>query len=144
MNIEITKARPADLGDVLELLSEASLPREEVAEHFSHYLVAKAEGKVVGAVGMEHYGSSALLRSLVVSAPYRSRGLGRVLVERILEAARGHGVKRAFLLTETAANFFPKFGFRKIAREEADSEVQGSVEFRTACCQSAVCMVLDL
>ncbi|MBI4587974.1 MAG: hypothetical protein HY725_03990 [Candidatus Rokubacteria bacterium] len=70
--------------------------------------------------------------------------MGRALTERLLREARRQGVKRVLLLTETAPEFFAKVGFRRIAREEADAAVQGSVEFRTACCQSAVCMRLDL
>lgn len=144
MDAEITKASPEDLNAVLALLADASLPVDEVAEHFQHFLVARADGRVVGSVGMEHYGPSTLLRSLVVAPSHRNRRLGGALTERILQEARGQGVKRVFLLTETAPQFFPKFGFRRIAREEADAEVKESVEFRTACCQSAVCMRLDL
>lgn len=142
--IAITKAKPDELNAVLTLLADASLPPDGVAEHFEHFLVARAEDRVVGAVGMEHYGQSALLRSLAVAAEYQGQGLGRALTERLLQEARGRGVKRVFLLTETAADFFPRFGFKRIAREEADAEVQRSVEFRTACCQSAACMRLDL
>lgn len=144
MDAEITKATPGDLDAVLALLADVSLPVDEVAEHFRDFLVARAEGSVVGSVGMEHYGPSALLRSLVVAPSHRNRRLGRALTERILQEARGQGVKRVFLLTETAPQFFPKFGFRRIAREEADAGVKESVEFRTTCCQSAVCMRLDL
>lgn len=142
--IAITKAKPDELNAVLTLLAAASLPRDGVAEHFGHFLVARAGDRVVGAVGMEHYGQGGLLRSLAVAAEYRGQGLGQALTERILHEARGWGVQRVFLLTETAADFFPKFGFKRIAREAADPEVQGSVEFRTACCQSAACMRLDL
>lgn len=144
MREAITKASPEGLDAVSALLADAALPREGVAEHFGHFLVARADGKVVGAVGMERYGSSAMLRSLVVAPPHRDRGLGRALTERILQEARAQGVRRAFLLTETAAKFFPKFGFSQVEREEADAGVRSSVEFRTACCQSAVCMRLDL
>lgn len=144
MDAEITNARPEDLTAVLALLTGASLPGDGVAEHFKDFLVARAEGRVVGTVGMERYGPSVLLRSLAVAPPHRKRGLGRALTERVLETARAEAVKRVFLLTETAPHFFPKFGFRQIPREAADAEVQGSVEFRTACCQSAVCMRLDL
>lgn len=144
MREAITKASPEDLDAVSALLADAALPREGVAEHFGHFLVARADGKVVGAVGMERYGSSALLRSLVVVPPHRGRGLGRALTERLLQEARAQGVRRAFLLTETAAKFFAKFGFSQVEREEADAGVRSSVEFRTACPQSALCMRLDL
>lgn len=144
MSAEIAKAASEDFEAVLALLADVSLPRDGVAEHFQHFLVARAEGKVVGSVGMERYGSSALLRSLVVASPHRNRGLGRALTERILQEARVQGVKQVFLLTETAPEFFTKFGFKRIAWEEADAEVKESIEFRTACCQSAACMRLDL
>jgi amino-acid N-acetyltransferase len=144
MIAEITKPSPEDLNDVLALLADASLPRDGVAKHFKDFLVARADGKVVGAVGMEHYGSSALLRSLVVAPSHRNRGWGRALTEQTLQEAKERGAKRVYLLTETASEFFPRFGFKQISREEADAEVKGSVEFKTACCQSAVCMRLDL
>lgn len=142
--VEITRADPLDLDAVLELLADASLPPDGVAEHFQHFLVARADGRVVGSVGMERHGPSALLRSLAVAPAYRGQSLGRALTERLLEEAREQGVNRVFLLTETAAGYFPRFAFKPIAREEVDVEVQESVEFRTACCQSAICMRLDL
>jgi N-acetylglutamate synthase-like GNAT family acetyltransferase/precorrin-6B methylase 2 len=141
---EITRARREDLSAVLALLAKASLPTEGVAEHFERFLVARADGRVVGSVGIERYGSSALLRSLAVAPEHRGQGLGKDLTERAIQEARTEGVERIFLLTETAAGFFSKFGFKRIAREEADAAVQDSVEFRTACCRSAVCMRLDL
>jgi len=144
MDVHITSASPEDLAAVLVLLADASLPQAGVAEHFHNFLVAREGGRVVGAVGLERYGPSALFRSLVVAPEYRGRGLGRALTERMLDEARKTGTKRLFLLTETAEEFFPKFGFKRIRREEADAEVQQSVEFRTACCQTDVCMRLDL
>jgi amino-acid N-acetyltransferase len=144
VDVAIGRAHSDELSAVLELLAEASLPAEGVAEHFPDFLVARADGQVVGSVGIERYGPSALLRSLAVAPAHRGRGLGRALTERALDAARLLGVRRVFLLTTTAADFFPRFGFKRIHREEVDRAVQDSVEFRTACCASAVCMRLDL
>jgi amino-acid N-acetyltransferase len=48
------------------------------------------------------------------------------------------------LLTTTAATFFPRFGFRAIARAAAPRAVQDSVEFREACPASASVLLLDL
>jgi amino-acid N-acetyltransferase len=143
-DVEITSTSPEDLNAVLILLADATLPQEGVREHFPHFLVARVDGRVIGAVGIERYGVSALLRSLAVAPEYRGQGLGRALVERLLQEAQEQGVKRIFLLTETAPEFFPKFGFRRVAREDTDIAVQQSAEFRTACCQSAVCMCLNL
>ncbi len=141
---EIVRAEPRDQASVLALLAEASLPREGVAEHFQHFLVARAGGRVVGAVGIEPYGRSALLRSLVVAPRHRAQGLGRALTQRLLQEARLQGIKQVFLLTETAAQFFSSFGFKRIPRGEADPAVRASQEFQSCCPQSAVCMRLDI
>lgn len=144
-HIAVRHAKPEDLNAVLTLLAGVSLPQDGMPEHFQHFLVAHEGDQLIGVIGMEPYGVSALLRSLAVALAYRGQGLGRVLVERLLCEARAQGVKQVFLLTETAAEFFPKFGFRGIAREETDAAVQQLVvEFQTACCQSAVCMRLHL
>lgn len=142
--VEIGKATPEDLDAVLALLAAASLPREGVAEHFAHFLVARTGGTVVGSVGMEPYGTSGLLRSLVVAPAHRGKGIGRALTDRVLMETRARGVARVFLLTETAADFFAGLGFARIHRAQADAAVQGSLEFSTVCCQTAVCMRLDL
>ena len=44
------------------------------------------------------------------------------------------------LLTETAARFFPRFGFAVEDRSSAPPAVRESVEFRAACPASAVMM----
>lgn len=144
MTLEIADADSADLEAVLALLAEAALPRDGVAEHFAGFLVARREGRVVAAVGLERYGPDALLRSLVVAPGHRGRGLGRALTERLVEAARGRGVRHLFLMTETAAPFFAARGFRRVGREEAAAAVGASVELTAVCPQSAVCMRLDL
>jgi amino-acid N-acetyltransferase len=138
--VEITPATPAHLDAVLTLLTAVSLPCEGVVEHFPHFLVAHQGGALMGVVGLEYYGASALLRSLAVAPASRGQGLGRALTTRALQAAREQGITQIFLLTETAAEFFPQFGFTRIAREEADAAVQDAVEFRLARCHSALCM----
>jgi amino-acid N-acetyltransferase len=140
----IAPARPELLADALDLLAEAELPLDGVAERFSEFLVARAGGRLVGVVGLEVYGDSALLRSLAVRADHRGRGLGQALTRAALRQARVRGVRRVYLLTETAAPFFERFGFGVIRREAADPAVQESVEFRSACPQSATCLALEL
>jgi N-acetylglutamate synthase-like GNAT family acetyltransferase len=143
MDAAVAEAESADLDSVLALLVQASLPTAGVAEHFAGFLVARAGGRVVGAVGLERYGADGLLRSLVVAPEWRGRGLGGALTHQLVETAGRRGVRHLFLLTETAAPFFAARGFRRIAREEAAPAIGTSVEFATACCQSAACMRLD-
>ena len=53
-------------------------------------------------------------------------------------------MRTVYLLTETAAEFFPRFGFRPIARDTVDPAVRASVEFTSACPDTALVMVKEL
>jgi amino-acid N-acetyltransferase len=53
-------------------------------------------------------------------------------------------VVTVYLLTETAGAFFPKLGFRPIARADVAPAVLRSAEFTTACPRSALVMVRSL
>jgi amino-acid N-acetyltransferase len=85
-----------------------------------------------------------LLRSVAVDETRRGEGLGHQLTQAALDLARARGLKTVYLLTTTAATFFPRFGFREIARDEVDPAVQRSVEFTKACPASAAAMRADL
>src|SRR5215475_9334905 len=143
-DMQIAAAVPGDLPAVLGLLDGAGLPRAGVTTNFAQFLVARAGPEIVGAVGLERYGVSALLRSLVVAPAHRGQGLGAALVERALDVARLAGIERVFLLTITAVEFFRRLGFRDVPREGIDLAVQASGEFVATCCQSAAAMRLDL
>jgi amino-acid N-acetyltransferase len=45
-----------------------------------------------------------------------------------------------FLLTTTAENYFPRFGFACVGRDEVSESVKCSMEFQVACPASAVVM----
>jgi amino-acid N-acetyltransferase len=129
-----------DHAAVIGLLEAASLPTAGVPAGLDDYLVAERGGRIVGAIGLERYGTAALLRSAVVEPGARGTGLGTALVERLLDAARTGGVREVFLLTTTAEGYFPRFGFAPITREEVPAGVKASVEFQGACPASAVVM----
>ena len=139
--------RPAGRGDlpaVLRLLEESGLPAAGVEEALQGFVVAEADGRLVGVAGLEVHGGDGVLRSVAVAPSLRGRGLGDRLTRRIVEAGRARGLRRLYLLTETAEGYFPKHGFRPLARDAASPEVRRSVEFREACPDTAVAMVLEL
>ena len=138
--LEVRTAEAEDLPAVLALLGRADLPTAGVADAFSHFIVAESEGRLIGAVGLELYGGSALLRSAAVEESWRGSGVGRVLVDRALDMARQHRIEDVYLLTTTAEHYFPKFGFACVSRDAVAEEVRSSVEFQTACPASAVVM----
>jgi amino-acid N-acetyltransferase len=132
------------LPRVLALLEEASLPTIGVSDHFDNFFVADYAGSVIGAIGLEVYGDTALLRSAVVSAEHRGLGVGSKLYDVLLEHARSLGVRRLILLTNTAEEYFRRKGFRKLDQESVTGPVTTSVEFTGACPSHAVCMELLL
>jgi len=136
----VRAADVADLPAMLELLRESALPVEGVPEHVDTFLVAEHAGSLHGMVGLERYGEVALLRSLVVHARARGTGLGAQLVHAIESRAQRDGAQSLVLLTTTAAEWFPRFGFVPTTREAVPVAVTASVEFQGVCPASAVVM----
>src|SRR5215210_9492080 len=104
--MKFRQATERDLDAVEDLLVANALPLDGVKENFSGFVVAEERGEIAGAIGLEKFGSAALLRSAVVSPQYRGRGIGRALVERLLEHAVRDGIEELFLLTTSAEKYF--------------------------------------
>ena len=136
----ITPAAPADGPAIVALLRVADLPHKDIAPHLGHFLVARKDGAIVGAIGLEVYASVGLLRSLVVAPACRGRGLGDELVRRLARAASDWGVGRFWLLTTTAEAFFARRGFRVTPRADAPAEIAATREFKSLCPSTAICM----
>lgn len=139
--VAVERTTSADLQAVLALLAQAGLPSEGAAEAAARGVVAReADGRVVGAAGLERYGDAGLLRSVVVAPDLRGEGLGRRLVEAAEAVARTEGVRALYLFTETAVEWFPRLGYESIPRSEAEAAVGESVEARTVCKDRGVAM----
>ncbi|HET9358103.1 MAG TPA: arsenic resistance N-acetyltransferase ArsN2 [Vicinamibacterales bacterium] len=136
----IEAAIEGDLPAVRDLLARLQLPLDEIDDHVQTMIVAREEGQVVGTAALEVYADGALLRSVAVNPARQGRRLGHQLTEAALRLARTRGADTVFLLTTTAERFFPRFGFEPIARDEVPASVLASVEFRSACCASAIVM----
>ena len=142
--VVIRDAHPDDLRKITNLLEAASLPTLGVAEHLGSYLVAEEKERVIGAIGLEVYDETALLRSAVVVAERRSSGIGSRLYDQLLLRARDLRIQRLVLLTNTAEEYFRRKGFRTVDPESITGPVRTSVEFTGACPSHAACMVYDI
>ena len=140
----IRAATPDDLDAVERLLSASKLPLDGVAAALPTFVVAEADGAIVGVAGLETCCENALLRSVAVEPSWRSRGAGRALVTRVIADAESRGIRALYLLTTTAERYFPSFGFREIAREQVPDDVRETAEFRSACPASATVMERSL
>lgn len=136
----LRSARAGDLKAIERLLTAASLPLTGVAESLPAFIVAEADGAIVGTAAIEVCSSNALLRSVAVAPEWRSRGLGRALVTRVIADAEARGLRALYLLTTTAEHYFPSFGFQRVARDAVPEDIQRTEEFAHACPASAIAM----
>ncbi|MEE8592615.1 MAG: arsenic resistance N-acetyltransferase ArsN2 [Candidatus Bipolaricaulota bacterium] len=139
---ELRNARFEDHAAIRCLLSEDDLPAQDLSDKaFKHFVVCMVNDAVVGAVGLERYGSSALVRSLVVSDRYRSLGIAAKLLLRIEMRAQESGVTRLFALTTTAQRYLEGKGFVVIERSQVPEAIRASAQFSELCPDSARCFV---
>jgi len=141
----IRPATPGDLAHVQALLEAAQLPTDGLEEQFGEaYAIAECDSATIGAEGIEIYGAAGLLRSAVVDPAWRGRGVGEALTHDRLRWAASRGLREVWLLTTTAADYFPRFGFERADRAAAPEPMQRSREFAEACPASAVAMRLTV
>jgi amino-acid N-acetyltransferase len=138
--VNVERATPQDRAAIEALLAANQLPTAGLQASLDTALVARVGNRAIGCAALEVYPSGVLLRSVAVDAAWRGRGIGHQLTTAGLDLARSLGADAAFLLTTTAGEFFPRFGFARVERAEVPDDVQQSIEFRSACPSSALVM----
>jgi C_GCAxxG_C_C family probable redox protein len=129
--LEIRLAGPEDLRAIQNLLSICLLPTSDLRDGHTALFVAETERGIIGAGGLDDVGESVgMLRALAVMPGYRKQQIGRRLVQRLLAQAEELGLKKLFLLTQTACDYFIHIGFEPIERRLAPASVSESLLFR--------------
>ena len=103
----VRAAAPADLDAVEALLTASDLPLDGVRDALPTFVVAERGTDLVGVAGLEVCCENALLRSVAVRPEWRSHGIGRALVTRVISDAESRGIRALYLLTTTADRYFP-------------------------------------
>jgi len=129
-------ARPARLADVPALHALISQwadrklllprPQAELYETVRDFFIAEAEpGGLVGCAAL-HIDTATIgeLKSLAVAEAAHGRGVGRLLVDRVIAEAATLGLERVFCLTYQV-DFFAKLGFTKVDRARLPEKVWG-------------------
>jgi amino-acid N-acetyltransferase len=92
----------------VDLLHAQDLPISDITdEHLEHFFFVGSDGSPTGLVGLEMYGTNALLRSLVVGENARRKRLGSALFEHAEQYAGSKRVRSIYLLTTTADEVSP-------------------------------------
>ncbi len=138
-------SQPADLPAMQAFLQAMHLPTAGLRDApRSGYLLVEEAGSLVGLAGLEVHGPVGLLRSVAVEPRFRSQGVAAHLVTQAIGYARQFHLTDLYLLTTTAAAYFPRFGFTPLPRAQAPAALQASAEFQGACPESATLMYLPL
>jgi amino-acid N-acetyltransferase len=140
--MKINPARPDDISAIRDLLANNEQPLEGFPDDCRVVLALHNQNQVAGGIALEVHGNHGLLRSLVVDEKQRRNGYGSELVGTLLTEASALELDQVYLLTETAGDYFPRFGFELVDRRLIPPEVRKSVEFKGACPDSALAMRL--
>jgi len=131
-----------DKNQIRRLLSTCELPTLYVHRHLKSFMVARADKKIIGVVGIEVYGRTGLFRSLCVDETYRGRGIAKMLNRKLLAYARMWKIDKLYLFTWYAEKFASKLGFQKIERKQIPKSIRSTWQFRKSfSCPSVVCMM---
>ncbi len=138
------RATAEDLPEIIQLLETNELHPASVEKILEHFFVLKEEEQIIGCGGYEIYGETALLRSVAVKKSIHKKGLGTRIVNDLFKYGETQDLKRIFLLTTTAPDFFIRFGFNQIQRDDVDDAIKTTEEFTSICPTSSVVMRKDL
>lgn len=95
------------------------LPRSRAVleRQINDFVVAEVDGRVVGCGSLCKLGEELVeIRSLGIAEGYKGRGLGSMLVEKLVEQARKLAIPKVMALTYEVS-FFVKNGFTVVDKE---------------------------
>ncbi|OES45180.1 N-acetyltransferase [Domibacillus iocasae] len=128
--IEVRKAVLADVEQVFELVNHYAneglmLPRtkDSLVLNLQSIFVAEEDGEILGIASLAILGHDlAEIRSLGVKENAKGRGIGKMLVERVVEETTLIGIPKLISLTYQVV-FFEKCGFEVIQKTEMPQKV---------------------
>ena len=138
---ETLGGQPHDFVELKEGLDGAGLPSGDVVMTGRlFWRFRDSSGRTVAYGGLEPHGTDALLRSIMTLPEARGQGFGGQVATFLIGYARLRGMRRLWLLTTTASEFFRKLGFVETDRAKAPDVVRATTAFAALCPASAVCM----
>ncbi|MFW6214237.1 MAG: amino-acid N-acetyltransferase [Spirochaetota bacterium] len=116
----IRAMKRADVADVHRLMRPLVkrgllVPRSQsdLHDNLKHYVVFETDGMVHGCCALKPYDSEqAEIAGLAVDDHYEQFGIGQRIVRYLIDRAQATGLKRVFVLTTQASDWFERLGFR--------------------------------
>lgn len=125
-DVTLRPATSEDL-DAIMAIEDATFPSDawhrntmqrELESRVNRYYVAELDGEVIAYGGSRIVGCDADVQTIAVAADNRGQGLGRALMEQLMQAARDEGALQMFLEVradnEPAAALYESLGFEQI------------------------------
>ena len=152
--MRMREAEPRDVPTIAGLINHYAalgqmLPRkdESVAQNLHEFIVAEAREQVMACGALHHWDQdSAEVRSLAVAEEYAGRGMGKQIVNRLLEMGRERKFRYAFALT-LQVRFFEKLGFEVVKKSVLPQKIWGDCiicPFLYNCHETAVVIPLRI
>ena len=139
--MNLRAARDDDRDAITALLDAESLPTSDLGDRaLDDFIVAENESVIVGCIGAEILGVTALLRSLAVDVSSRRQGLAGRLIESLELQLLERGVADAWLLTIDASDFFLRCGYSAQSRDDVPEAIRLTDEFSSLCPGTAILM----
>lgn len=153
MSVHIRAANEGDVDELYEFIDSYAkqgimLPRSKrmLLREIGDFVIAELDEKLVGCGSLCRLGQNLVeIRSLGVLDGYQGRGIGRMLVEKLTEAAQELKIPQLMALTYEA-DFFVKLGFHVVSKDIFPEKVWKDCVFcpKQDCCDEiAVLKRLD-
>jgi glycerol 3-phosphatase-2 len=148
LGLDLPTVRPAWASDgpsIGALLRAGALSTEGIDARIKDTCVAEGEGGVLGTASLEVFGEAAHLRSVAVAPDRRGTNVGTLLAATVAGRARDRGSTDLYAVTEEAAGFFERLGFRRIGGKEAlPGAIASTPLVREHCSSTSVAFRLEL
>lgn len=139
MTVEIRRATEQDLEDIMAIEKSCfqkdawskSVMRSELLAPHTYYLIAEENQTPVGYAGLSKVSSSssADIQTIAVSNEFRGKGIGKLLMQRLISKAEGLAADEIYLEVREdrpiPQNLYLSLGFEKIDRRENYYQPEG-------------------
>ena len=149
----IMPASEDDRGELEALLRAANLPLDGLDDAFPRgFALARIDGALVGAAGVEQWDDHGLLRSVAVAASHRKQHIAEALVADRLawamsllhdDALGTRPIATLPLLTLDADRYFERLGFARIGRDQLPAALARSSQLQIPRCSTATAMTIS-
>lgn len=119
---DIHPAHPEDIPEMLRIMQPyvergvlVQRHAEQLGEELEQYVVYKVDDALFGCAALYPYPKhkSGEIHGVIVEPSYAGRGVGRKLVDYLVERAKKLGLTKVFLLTTQTSDFFMRLGFQE-------------------------------